>query len=71
MTKGKAGVVTLKCQTRIDGYTQGPWNNTGFECAIPLPGDVAAFTTTDSRLTISANGNATLTCKAKTNVTPR
>lgn len=69
VTKSKAGVVTLKCQARIDGYDQGPYNDKGFNCDIPIPG-AAEVTTTNSRLTISANGNATQTCKIKTNGTP-
>ena len=69
ITYSETGVAVLKCKATIDGYSDGHYHDTGFACGITVPG-VGGFTTYDSMVNISVSGNAMLTCKIKTDVTP-
>jgi hypothetical protein len=68
-TYSESGVAVLKCRVAIEDYTDGQYHDTGFDCGIDVPG-VGLFNTTDSMVNISESGQATLTCKVMTNVTP-
>jgi len=68
-TYSETGVAVLKCRVAIEDYTDGQYHDTGFGCGIDVPG-VGLFITTDTRVNISESGQATLTCKVMTDVTP-
>jgi len=67
--KVRSGVAILKCKAMLEDYEDGRWSDRWFQCGISVP-DVGYFVTDDSHVNISANGNAVLTCKIKTDVTP-
>jgi len=69
VTYSNTGVAILKCKAMLEDYEDGRWSDRGFQCGITVP-DVGYFVTDDSHVNISANGNAVLTCKIKTDVTP-
>jgi hypothetical protein len=62
-TNSNSDVTVLKCKVSITDYSGGQFTDRDFLCGIVRTNDFVF--TSDSHVTVSASGKATLTCKYK------
>jgi len=66
LTPSATGVSTLRAQATVAGWTGGTYRNTGFACIINTqPAGGGSVCTTNSRVVVSAAGQASLNCQCK------